>query len=720
MSASPGPVSTPTAANLLAEFPPFSYDDWRKVVEAELKGAPFEKWMFTSTYEGVTLKPIYRREDISGLVHVNSFPGFAPFVRGATATGYLKEPWQISQEIATSSPTEFNHSARNYISRGLNALNMVLDQATRNGNDPDWARPEEVGFGGLSIATLGDLDRALDGIDLEKTSLLIRSGASAMPFAALLVALARKRKKTPTVLRGCVEMDPLGVLSHEGKLPQSFEGAYREMASLTRWAAERAPRLQTICVHSRAWHESGGSAVQELAFCLATGVEYLREMHHRGLEVDVVAPRLRFAITLGENFFMEIAKLRALRMLWSRAVAVSGGNEQSQRLTLHVRTSRWNKTVYDPYNNLLRNTVEAFAGVLGTCDSMQVGAFDEVVRPPDDFSQRIARNTQLVLQRECHLDQVIDPVGGSWFLENLTAELAEKGWALFQEVEKLGGMAAALQAGFPQKTVAATAAERLKAVSRRRDSIVGVNQYANVKEQPLEVPTIDVKTFHKRRVQQVASHRTAMEDEESELVLEKLAKVVEIRGPGLFEACVDAVSAGATIGEITRAVRINDTPCLSITPVCITRAAIPFERLRTAMDRFAARTHEHPQVFLCTMGPLREYKARADFARAFFSVGGYEVLPSDGFKTPEEAADAFGKAKARVAVICSIDEEYPELVPPLTAALRAKRPNAILVLAGYPPEQVEAHKKAGVDEFIHIRADAVQVLAGLHKKLGIE
>ena len=717
MSSNPPQAGT---AQAQPAFLPVTYEDWRKLVEAELKGAPFDKKMVTATYEGINLKPIYRREDIKDLPHAGSFPGFAPFVRGATASGYFKKSWDISQEISVSSPTEFNNAARNYISRGLTALNMVLDTATRNGQDPDWARPEEVGSGGLSIATVEDLDRALDGIDLEKTSLLVRSGASAMPFAALLVALARKRKKTPTALRGCVEMDPLGVLSHEGKLPQSFEGAYREMAALTRWAAESAPHLQTICVHSRAWHEAGGSAVQELAYTLATGVEYLRQLSKRGLDVDLVAPRLRFAITVGENFFMEIAKLRALRMLWSRAVSAAGGSAKAQQLSLHVRTSRWNKTVYDPYNNMLRTTVEAFAGVLGGCDSMQVAAFDDVIRRPDDFSQRIARNTQLILQRECHLDRVIDPVGGSWYVEATTSELANRAWSLFQEVEKLGGMGAALQAGVPQKAVGATAVEKIKAVTRRRDSIIGVNQYANVKEKPLEVPVTDSTAFHKRRVQQVSGHRTSMEQEESEIVLEKLAKVVENRGPGLFESCVEAVAAGATIGEITRAVRINETPCQPITPVCITRAARPVEGLRAAADRYFARTQERPKVFLCNMGALRDHRARAEFTRGFFGVGGFEVISPEGFKTAEAAAESFAKSNAKITVLCSTDDNYPVLVPALTAALRAKRPDAIIVLAGYPQDQIDAYKKAGVDDFVHIRADAVELLGKFHKSLGIE
>lgn len=709
-------MSANPQTKLLAEFPPVSYDDWRNLVEAELKGAPFDKKMFTATYEGITLKPIYRREDVANLPHVNSLPGFAPFVRGASASGYMKESWDVSQEIAVASPTDFNFAARNSISRGLNALNMVLDRATRNGLDPDWAAPEDVGFGGLSIATLGDLDRALEGVDLEKTSLFVRSGASALPFASLLIALAKKRKKPLAQLHGCIEMDPLGVLAHEGKLPQSLAGAYREMAALTEWAAKNAPQLQTICVHSRAWHEAGGSAVQELAYTLATGVEYLRQLSALDVDVNTAGPRIRFAVTVGTNFFLEIAKLRALRMLWSRAVAAAEGNEAAQKISLHVRTSQWNKTVVDPYNNLLRATVESFAGVLGGCDSMQVGAFDEVVRSPDDFSLRIARNTQLVLQKECNLNHVIDPAGGSWFVESATAEIVSRAWMLFQEIEKAGGIEAALKAGTPQKGVAETAVKKIKAVTGRRDSIVGVNQYANPKEKPLGAPTADTKTFHRRRVQQVSAHRTGLEESESQVVLDRLADVIGLKGAALFNACVEAVSAGATLGETTRALRINDSPCEPITPVCITRAATPIEALRAAMNR---RPSGPAKVFLCNMGSLKEHKARADFSRGFFNVGGYEVISPAGFQTPGDAVTAFLKSGADIAVICSVDENYPALVPPLAEDIREQREHAILVLAGYPQEQIEAHKKSGVEEFIHIRADVVEVLSRIHAKLGI-
>jgi methylmalonyl-CoA mutase len=704
-----------TREELLGGFAEPDFSDWRRLVESEMKGAPFEKKMYTETYEGVRLQPIYRAEDISGLAHLNSFPGLRPFVRGASACSYSAHPWEVSQEIAVPSASAFNEAARNSLGRGLNALNVVVDRATRNGQDPDWAKSGEVGLGGLSIATLDDLGHALEGVDLDRTSLFIRSGASALPFAALLVALVQRRRQSPASLKGCIEMDPLGVLAHEGRLPQSLAQAYREMAALTRWAGTNAPSLRTICIHSRAWHEGGGSAVEELAFTLATALEYLRRMDEHGLPVERVAPRIRFAVTVGEQFFTEIAKIRALRMLWSRIVASLGGGECSQRISLHIRTSLWNKTAVDPYNNLLRATVESFAAVIGGCDSLQVGSFDEVVRRPDDFSQRIARNTQLVLQKECQLTSVIDPAGGSWFVESLTAEIAKRAWSQFQDVERMGGMHAAMEKGAPQRAVAATAEKKLKAVARRRDSVIGVNQYANPREKPLAAQAPADDSFHRRRAQQVASHRVALDGQASSFVLGTLSRIVGIREEDLFEACVDGVAAGATLGEITRAIRIQDAPAAPVAPVGLTRASAAFERLRAAMDR----QPEPAKVFLCNMGPLKEHKARADFARGFFSVGGFDVVSPAGFATPDEAAEAFAASGARIAVICSIDDKYPALVPPLAAALRSKRADTVIVLAGYPADQVDAHGRSGVNEFIHLRADALEVLSKIQSQLGI-
>jgi methylmalonyl-CoA mutase len=716
---SPAPQSSSVPERLLAEFPPVTRDDWRKLVEAELKGAPFDKKMLTATSEGITLQPIYTRDDTAALPFVNSFPGFAPFVRGGRASGTVKQGWEVSQEIGGVSAAEFNATARDYLNRGLTALNLVLDQATRNGADPDWGSPDDVGHGGLSVATLKDLGRALQGIDLAAAPLFVRTGASALPFTVLLAALGRERKVDLAQARGCVEMDPLGVLAHEGRLPQSLAGAYDEMATLTRWASANAPHFQTICVHSRAWHEAGAHAVQELAFALATAVEYLRAMNERGLDVDTTAPRIRFAITVGETLFTEIAKLRALRLLWSRVVQSLGGGADAQRLSLHVRTSQWNKSVNDPYNNLLRTTVEAFAAVLGNCDSLQVGAFDDVVRAPDDFSQRIARNTQVILQKECHLDRVVDPAGGSYYVESLTGELATRAWALFQEIEKQGGMAAALKAGGPQKAVTATAKEKLKGVAQRRSSIVGVNQYANPKERPLDVTVVREAGFPCTRARQLAKHRESLPVGATRTVLAQITAARTSRSETLFETAVEAVLAGATLGEITRAIRAGDASPATVTPVCITRAAKPFEQLRAAMEAFVADAGRCQKVFLCNMGPLKQHKARADFASGFFATAGYEVVSPNGFKTPEDAAAAFAKSGARVAVLCSTDDTYPALVPALVPALRAQRPDVLVILAGYPTEHVEAFKAAGIHDFIHLRANAAELLGQLHTTLGV-
>lgn len=718
---SSAPQAQPSTAPWLAGFPPVSRETWKAQVEAELKGVPFEKKMLSPTYEGITLQPIYRREDVAGLPHIHSLPGFGPYVRGSSAVGVVERGWEVSQEIATPDAAGFNDAARSGLDRGLTALNMVVDRATRNGADPDWAPETEIGCGGLSVASMADMRTALREIDLTQVPVFIRSGASGMPVASLMVALGRERGDDVARLRGCVEVDPLGVLAHEGRLAQSLDAAYREMAALTVWAAEKAPGLQTVCVHTRPWHEAGGNAVQELGFGLATALEYVRAMGERGVGLEVVAPRLRFAFTVGTQFFMEIAKLRAARMLWARLASVLGGTPAAQRTTLHVRTCLFNKTVYDPYVNMLRTTVEAFSGVLGGCDSLQVGAFDEVVRTPDAFSQRIARNQQLVLRDECQLTKVADPAGGSWYVENLTAELAGRAWAIFQEIEKLGGMAKALQAGWPQAEVAKIAEARRVGVARRRDSIIGTNVYANPTEKPLEVPDTrsELAGFRRRRAREIAAARTTADDQQHRTVLERLAGVVGKQDAALFEACIQAVSAGATLGEVTRAVRIQDTPDAPVVPVTITRASVGFETLRAAVDARARGDGGRPRIFLATMGPPKQHKARADFARGLFEVAGFEVVVPRGFATTDEAVQAAVESGAGAVCVCSTDETYPALVPPLIQGVRAARPGTSIILAGYPPDQVEAHKASGVDEFIHVRANALEVLTTIAKRLGV-
>ncbi len=704
---------------LLSEFAPASYEAWRKEAEASIKGAPFDKKLISKTYEGIDLQPIYRAEDTADIAHTASLPGFPPYVRGANASGHRKNGWEICQEILFANPRDFNSAAWADLNRGLTALNIVVDQATRNGVDPDNAAPGEVGVGGISIATVKDLEDAVKGVDLEKVSLFVRTGASALPFAAMLAALVSKQKKSLAKLKGCIEMDPLGVLSHEGSLPQSLEGAYREMHLLTSWAITAAPQLQTICIHGRAWHEAGGSAVQEIAYVIATGAEYLREMKARGLSVDDVAPRIRFSLSLGAQFFNEIAKLRAARLLWSRIVSALGGGAEAQKMTLHVRTSLWNKSVLDPFVNMLRTTSEAFSGVLGGCDSMHVGPFDEVARQPDDFSRRIARNTQIILKDECKLDQVIDPVGGSWFVEWLTDQIARKSWAEFQEVEKLGGMFSAMEAGYPQGAVAKTAEARRTSLSTRRDVMVGVNQYANTTEKPLEPRSQDLATAHQKRARELKDYRVSGESHNEAAVLEKLSELLDSAPVAAVGKMVEAAMSGATIGEITRTLRAQDGAKPKVNPVYLCRNADLFEKLRAAADAYITKTGSRPKLFFAKMGSIAQHKARTDFSLAFFAVGGFDMLDSQAFQSPEEAAEAAAKSGASAMVICSTDETYPDIVPALTQKVKSLKPGMQVILAGRPKELVDGFKQAGVDEFIYLGANVLETVYGVQKKMGV-
>ncbi len=700
---------------LLNEFPVPPYEAWLKATEKILKGVPFEKKLVTRTYEGIALQPMYRQEDVADLPHVDSLPGFPPYVRSIKASGYVLKTWEVAQELPYGTAAEFNTALKADMQRGQTAVNLVLDQATLAGLDADQAAADQVGHGGTSICTLNDLAQALEGIDLEQTPILVQAGKVAFPFATLLIALLRQQGKSPTSLNGCVGMDPLGALAHTGTLSRSLAGAYDTMARFTTWATTYAPQLKTILVQGQPYHDSGGSTVQELAFTVATAVEYVREMQKRGLTIDQIAPRLFFVFSVGSNFFMEIAKLRAARLVWAKVVQAFGGNAESQKLIMHTRTSFWNKTIYDPYVNMLRTTTEAFSSVMGGCNSMHIAPFDELVRIPDEFSRRIARNIHIVLEQECSFAKLIDPAGGSWYIEKLTDSVARETWKLFQDIERQGGMFKALVAGFPQEQVAQVASQRAQNIAIRKDVFVGTNMYANLKEKPLEGRAVDRAARAADRAAQVNQYRATANDRERQAALANLSP----DNPDLVETAVAAILAGATLGDVAHTIRSQDSTTPQVTPVHIHRGAEPFEALRAAADQYMARTGARPKVFLANMGPIPQHKARADFSTGFFEVGGFEVITNNGFSTPETAVEAARASGAPVVVICSTDATYPELVPPLTQGIKAANPNVSVILAGYPTDQIEAHKQAGVDEFIHIRANCYQILLNLHKKIGV-
>jgi methylmalonyl-CoA mutase len=700
---------------LFSEFPVPTYEEWRQAAEKTLKGAPFEEKLVTKTYEGISLQPMYRKEDIEGLSHVPSLPGVAPYVRGTRSLGYQEKRWEVCQELVYGTPEEVNEAARYDLKRGQTMLNLVLDTASALGQDPDQAAPEDVEDGGVSISSVQDLVKAFEGINLEQTPLLIQAGAVGLPMYSMLIAYAGQHGIAPTRLRGCVGMDPLGTLAKKGTLPFSLQKAYDFMASYTLWANDHTPELQTIFVQGNPYHNAGGNAVQELAFALATGVEYVRELQQRGLSIEEIATKMLFSFSIGSNFFMEIAKLRAGRLLWARIIEAFGGKKDAQKMFIHARTSAWTKTVYDPYVNMLRGTAEAFAAIIGGIDSLHVSSFDEVVRPGDEFSRRIARNTQIILEKEAHLSKVVDPAGGSWYVESLTDSLIKQAWELFQQIEGHGGMFKFLENGVAQERIAEIAKKRAENIGRRKDKFVGTNMYPNLSEAKLSKPEADAETVHKKRSAKVSLYRLAGVQIEKDSWLSALRKnkteIIDY---------IEAFHSGVTLGEWVQAVRSSDEAIPKIQALTLYRGAELFEVLRENAEKYKVQNGSLPKVFLANMGPILQYKLRADFTTGFFEVGGFEVVSNQGFDNVEQAAQAAFASGASIVVICSTDEVYSKLVPSIARLLKQANPDITLFIAGQPiTDQVESFKQAGVDEYIHMRANCHDVLFNLQQKKGI-
>lgn len=687
---------------LFAEFPPTTEQAWRATAEEALDGAPFDKKLITKTAEGVDLQPIYARASTPPPAWQARPPGFAPFVRGADPLGAREQTWLICQEPAGATLAECNRTLLEDLNHGQNAVFLRLDPATRLGLEP-------AGVGGVPLATLADVRSLLGKADLSAVPVYVPAGLAALPVASLLATYVRAEYGRTDVLRGAILADPIGEWLRQGQLPGGLDSAAEQMAALIKWARPNAPQLRTVGVDAGLWGDAGANGVQELAFGLATGVDYLRRLSALGVTVDEVASSAVFSWSLGSHFFLEIAKLRAARLLWSRAVAAAGGSEAAQRLVSHGRVTGWNKTVLDAHNNLLRATTEAFAGVVGGCQSLEIAPFDALRGETTELSRRLARNLHVILAEECQLGRVVDPAGGSYYVETVTRQLAEKAWALFQEIEKRGGMAAAIAAGYPQELVAKTAADRIAAVEGRRDGVIGTNLHPNLKEKLPEIaPAKPIKLPRRTK------HASAAD-------LNRLNPALVTNTAGLFEALGDAFASGATIAEIKSRL-CSKTELNEIKAVTPRRRAEPFEALRRRAEAHLAKTGSRPKVFLATMGPRKQHAARAEFSTGFFAAGGFEVVPNKGFETPEAAATAALASGAPVVVLCSTDDTYPALVPPLAGALKAAGAKApFVVLAGMPatPELQQQFKSAGVDEFIHLRANCAKLLAEIQNRLGL-
>lgn len=703
--------------NLSKDFSPATYAEWKELAEANLKGKPIEKALVTRTYEDIDLQPIYTKDDIKDLPHLEEKPGFQNYLRGTKADGYLANGWEICQTTFEHTPDAFNKAVKRDLDRGQNAVQLNLDVAARIGLDPDNAVIGDVGKDGVSISNLEDLQTALKDLNLEENPLHVNPGFSGLEFLMALVAFMKKENKDMDKIRGSIDTDPLAYLAAKGNLPVGLDKIYSNMARATGWAANCTPHFKTIGISGLPYHNAGARAVQELAYALATAVEYIDKLQEKNLSIDEIAGQMRFTLGVGPFLFMEVAKIRAARVLWSKIVEAYGGNDNSRKMTLHGVCSSYNQTAYDPYVNMLRTTTEAFSAVVAGVDSLETNPFDQVYGGPDEFSTRAARNTQMLLKEESHLDQLIDPAGGSYFVEKLTHDVAEKAWALFLEIQNNSGIYKSLGDNTLQKAIEVVVTKREKDLAKRKVQMVGTNFSANIIEKKLETKTPDYEKLYKERSEYISTFRAGISAENKEKITASLA---ELKSPGLddmVKSGAEALLAGATMGEL-----FNVTPAgesVEIEAINLHRAADMFETLRDAVEVYEAKTGNKPNMFLANMGPVKQHKARADFSRGFFEVGGFNAIYSDGFDTAEQAVEAALESKAPVVVICSTDDTYPELVPPIVKGLKAKNPDILTVLAGYPKDQIEAHKEAGLDMFIYMGADAHQILSDALTKIGV-
>ncbi len=656
---------------LFAEFTPPTHEEWVAAAIASLKGKPLEK-LTHLTYEGISIAPLLDSATTAELPA--TAPGQFPYRRGTNSTVNLDQPWLIAQPLEGSQPGEMNEQLRHDLAHGQTAVTWSI----------------------ASRFTIDDIRTVLADVNLVNVPLFIPCQHGLPPLAALAAA----RPDDLAQLHGGLLHDPIAWLAGEGKQP--LDAMYHATAVLTRWAIKNAPHLHTLAVMPSLYRECGSHAVQELGLMLATAVHHIRQLQQRGLDINAIGPRLLVMFALDSDFFMTIAKLRAARSVWAQMIAAFGGNEAAQKVSIHTRTSESNKSGLDPHVNLLRATTEAFAAALGGANSIQITPFDAPQGAPNDFSRRIARNVQIILQDEVNLAQLLDPAGGSYLVEYLTEELAQRGWALFQEIEAAGGVVAALQAGTIQQQIGETAAARQNDLATRKAVMVGTNMYPNIGEKPLPKPVS----------QGVSLTRKGERDPNP-----ALADLASADSTNQMARAVAAAEAGASLEQLSE-VMFAGEELIEVERLRPFRADDPFIKLRNWADEYAIQQGHPPRIFLANMGPLRQHKAHADFARSFFEVGGFDLIDSEGFDSPQAAAFAALESGAKAVVICSTDETYPEIVPPLVQKIKAQQPNAAVILAGYPKDQVEAHKATGIDAFIHLGADCLALNQWLHTIIG--
>ena len=689
-----------------ADFAPATYEAWVAEVDKVLKGAPFEKRMLHRSYEGITIQPLYTRKDWPGDGDPAGFPGGMPFTRGSRATAG-GSGWDVCQEQGHPDAAVANREILTDLERGVTSIVIRFDAAGRSGMDGDNPSATSLaGDGGVMVYSVDDLDRVLADVLLDAAPVGLDAGAQALPAAAMLMALWKRRGVADESALGAFNADPLGTLAATGSLPVGIDQALAATADLAAYTAKTYPNVTAVGVNTAPYHAAGASESDDLACAMATGVAYLRALTGAGLDVDAACGQIAFAVPVSCDQFTAIAKLRAARTMWARIAEASGASEGSRGMHLRARSDDRMMSQRDPWVNMLRGTVACFAAAVGGADSITVQPFDTALGLPDDLSRRVARNTQLVLMEESHLGHVIDAAGGSWYVETLTNQLADAAWAQFQAIEKAGGIAACLQDGSLAARIDQTYAERVKNLARRKDPVTGVSEFPNVNETLPSHPAPDIAALKAAAGQKLAALRSQG----------GAAGSLGTAGAGeLTASVVAALSAGATLGTIADGL---SGAASEIAALPQRRLPAVYEELRDASDAERERTGRRPGIFLANLGPIAKHTARATFAKNFFETGGLEALSNEGFSDAESCAKAFRESGARIAIICSADPVYEEMVGSVAPALKAAGCEK-LFLAGHPGDKRDQYTGAGVDDFIFLGGNVLDTLRGTLGQLGV-
>ncbi|MFK4825432.1 methylmalonyl-CoA mutase [Paenochrobactrum sp. BZR 588] len=667
--------------------------DWQKLAEKEVKRSP--DTLTWQTPEGIPVKPLYTADDLERVQHLDTLPGLAPFVRGPRATMYAGRPWTIRQYAGFSTAEASNAFYKRNLAAGQKGLSVAFDLATHRGYDSDHPRVVgDVGKAGVAIDSVEDMKILFDGIPLKDMSVSMTMNGAVIPILANFIVAGEEQGCSRAELSGTIQNDILKEFMVRNTYIYPPEPSMRIIADIIEYTAKEMPRFNSISISGYHMQEAGSTLVQELAFTLADGREYVRAALRKGLNVDDFAGRLSFFFAIGMNFFMEAAKLRAARLLWTRIMEeFEPKKASSMMLRTHCQTSGVSLQEQDPYNNVIRTAYEAMSAALGGTQSLHTNALDEAIALPTEFSARIARNTQLILQHETGVTNVVDPLAGSYYVESLTHDLAEKAWALIEEVEELGGMTKAVATGMPKRLIEEAATRRQAAVDRGDEVIVGVNKYRLENEDQLDILEIDNTAVRLAQIERIEKMKRNRDAAKVAAALTALTEVARTKQGNILEAAVEAARARATVGEISDALRV----------VYGDHAAIPevvsdvygdaydgdpeYQTLIERLGEFSKVLSQKPKIMVAKLGQDGHDRGAKIIASAFGDMG-FDVLAGPLFQTPEEAADMAVQQKVHVVGMSSLAAGHKTLAPQLIKALKERGAGqAIVVVGGVIPRQ---------------------------------